>query len=138
MHRLILDELRQHHSYAAWGAAVPAGNAVRDFQVWALSNAGDARSVVLNGLRAACVSYIETGEGEDRAGLFEWSAPDGADPQDVTALASANPNLGYRLDAATLLSDAAAAMFSSRCLTEPVPGMGSIDGERASSQASTI
>jgi hypothetical protein len=110
VHRLILDELRQHHSYAAWGAAVPAGNAVRDFQVWALSNAGDARSVVLNGLRAACVSYIETGEGEDRAGLFEWSAPDSADPQDVTALAAANPNLGYRLDTATLLSDAAAAV----------------------------
>jgi hypothetical protein len=31
---------------------------------------------------------------------------------------------------------AAAAMFSSRCATEPVPGMGSIAGERASSQAS--
>ena len=32
----------------------------------------------------------------------------------------------------------AAAMLSSRCPTEPVPGIGSTDGERASSQARTI
>lgn len=108
--RLILDELRQHHSYAAWGAAVPAGNAVRDFQVWALSNAGDARSIVLNDRREACLRFIATGEGDERAGLFEWSAPDGADPRDLAALAAANPNLWYRLDAATLLGDAVAAV----------------------------
>src|SRR5690242_4267857 len=32
----------------------------------------------------------------------------------------------------------AAAMFSSRCDTEPVPGIGRIDGDRASIHASTI
>jgi len=33
---------------------------------------------------------------------------------------------------------AAAPVFSSTCATEPVPGIGSIAGDRASSQASTI
>ena len=33
---------------------------------------------------------------------------------------------------------AAAATLSSRCDTEPVPGIGRIEGDRASSQASTI
>lgn len=110
IHRLVLDELRHHYSYLAWGASVPAGNAVRDFQVWALSNAGDDRSVVLNDLRKAALAFIETGEGWDRFGLLEWSAPEGADPLDVHALAQANPNLGYRLDAEALLGDAVKAV----------------------------
>lgn len=110
VHRLILDELRMHHDYTAWNASVPAGNAVRDFQVWALSNAGDDRSVVLNDLRASCLEFIETGTGDYRDGLFEWSAPDDADPLDVEALAQANPNLGHRIDPEALLGDAARAV----------------------------
>lgn len=108
--RLILDELRQHHDYSAWDAAVPAGNAVRDFQAWALSNAGTDRSVVLNDERAAALEFVESGEGDSRTGWFEWSAPDGADPLDVEALAQANPNLGRRIDPDALLSDARKAV----------------------------
>lgn len=110
VHRLILDELRQHHSYEAWDASVPAGNAVRDFQAWCLSNAGDDRSVVLNDLRDAALSFIETGQGDYRTGLFEWSAPEDADPGDIDALAQANPNLGLRIDPEALLGDAARAV----------------------------
>lgn len=110
VHRLILDELRQHHDYSAWDASVPAGNAVPDFQAWALSNAGDDRSVVLNELRAACLKFIDSGEGDPRTGLFEWSAPDDADPLDVSALAQANPNLGRRIDLETLLGQARRAV----------------------------
>lgn len=110
VHRLILDELRQHHDYSAWDAAVPAGNAVRDFQVWALSNAGSDRSVVLNDERASALHFIETGEGDPRTGWFEWSAPPNADPLDLDALAQANPNLGYRIDVDALLADARKAM----------------------------
>lgn len=110
VHRLVLDELRQHHDYSAWGASVPAGNAVRDFQAWALSNAGDDRSVVLNDKRAAALSYIETGDGDERLGLFEWSAPETASPLDIDALAQANPNLGHRIDPEALMGEARTAV----------------------------
>jgi hypothetical protein len=110
--RLILDELRQHHDYSAWDAAVPAGNAVRDFQVWALSNAGSDKSIVLNDERASALNFIETGEGDPRTGWFEWSAPPNADPLDLAALAQANPNLGYRIDAEALLADARKAIHA--------------------------
>lgn len=110
VHRLILDELRQHHNYDAWNASVSAGNAVKDFQMWACTNAGDDRSVVLNDLRAAAIEYIETGVGDPRFCLMEWSAPDDADPLDLAALAQANPNLGYRIDPEALLGDAARAV----------------------------
>ena len=110
VHRLILDELRQHRDYSAWDASVPAGNAVAAFQAWAMTNAGDDQSVVLNDLREEALHYIETGEGDPQLGLFEWSATDDADPLDVEALAMANPNLGRRIAADTLLADAAAAV----------------------------
>lgn len=106
VHRLILDELRTHHHYQCWNAAVRAGNAVPDFQVWALSNAGDDRSVVLNDQRDIAVNFIETGEGSKNLGLFEWSAPPDADPLDVHALAQANPSLGRRILPEVLLEDA--------------------------------
>jgi hypothetical protein len=109
VHRLILDEIRQHHDYSAWDASVPAGNAVRDFQVWAMTNAGDDRSVVLNDLRDSALSHIEDGQGDPRLGLFEWSAEDDADPLDIEALAQANPNLGRRIDPEALLGDARTA-----------------------------
>jgi hypothetical protein len=108
--RLILDELRQHHDYSAWDASVPAGNAVWDFQAWAMTNAGDDRSVVLNDLHDACGKYIDTGEGDYRTGLFSWSCEEDADPLDVDALAQANPNLGRRIDPEALLADAARAV----------------------------
>lgn len=104
INRLILDELRQHHSYEAWDSAEPAASP-GDAQIWALSNAGDARSVVLNDLREDAIRFIETGDGDERLGLFEWSAPEDADPEDVEALAMANPNMGRRgTDAATLVA----------------------------------
>lgn len=109
--RLIMDELRQHHTYEAWDAAVPAGNAVWDFQAWSLSNAGDDRSVVLNDLRESALEFIATGNGDPRLGLFEWSAPDDADPLDLDALAHANPNLGRRIDPDALLGDARRAVI---------------------------
>lgn len=110
VHRGIADELRQHHDYSAWAAFKPAMSAVRDAQLVALSNAGTAESVVLNDHRASALRYIKTGEGSKRLGLFEWSAPDGADPMDVRALAQANPNLGLRLDLESLLGDAETAV----------------------------
>lgn len=111
--RLVTDELRQHHDYSAWEAAEPACSPW-DAQIFGLSNAGDDRSAVLNDLRAAAIKFIETGEGDPRLGLLEWSAPEGADPLDIHALAQANPNLGNTghaaPDPATLLAKARRAV----------------------------
>lgn len=104
--RLILDELREHHSWTAWNAAVPATNAIWDAQVWAISNQGDHRSVVLDSLRKAAMDFIETGNGDRRLGLLEWSAPLGSKPTDLHALAMANPNLNRRTDQDSLLGQA--------------------------------
>lgn len=110
VHRLVLDELRQHHDYTAHDAAVPATNAVPDAQVWGISNAGSDKSVVLNDLRGAALKFLEDGSGDPRLGLFEWSAPNGSSPLDVDALAQANPNLGHRIDPEGLIGQAARAV----------------------------
>lgn len=104
--RLILDELREHDDWSAWNAAIPAMNAVPDAQAWAITNQGDDKSVVLESLRNSALAHLEAGSGDDRLGLFEWSAPDGSDPLDTAALAAANPNLGWRVDPDSLLGDA--------------------------------
>ncbi|MDG4821274.1 terminase large subunit [Asanoa sp. WMMD1127] len=62
--------------------------------------------MVLNDLRKSALAFIATAEGDDDLGIFEWSAPEGADPEDLAALAMANPNLGYRKDAKKLLANA--------------------------------
>jgi hypothetical protein len=92
VHRLIMDELREHHDWDAYNAAVPATSAVWDAQTFCVSNAGDDRSVVANALRDQAL------EGQDeRMGIFEWSSPEGMAATDIEALAMANPNLGRRI-----------------------------------------
>lgn len=95
IHRLILDELREHATWDAWNASTNATNAVPTAQVWAITNQGDDTSVVLDALREPAVAALERPEvaETDDLGLFEWSAPDGSDPTDLEALAAANPNL---------------------------------------------
>jgi hypothetical protein len=110
VHRAILDELRQHHDYSSWDAVVPAMNAVPEAQIWAISNMGSDKSVVLNDLRESALTFINTGEGDPRLGLIEYSAPEGSSPLDIHALAQANPNLGRRVDADALLGDARTAV----------------------------
>lgn len=94
INRGVVDELRQHRTYEAWDAFEPACSP-EDAQIWGLSNAGDARSVVLNDLQDTAQEFIETGNGDPRLGLLEWSADPGADPEDVGALLQSNPRIGY-------------------------------------------
>lgn len=101
--RLIVDELREHQSWDAWNATTNAQNAIFEAQTVAISNMGDDNSIVLDTLRGAALSFLETGEGDYRLGIFEWSAPDGSDPCSLEALACANPQLGRRTDADALL-----------------------------------
>jgi len=99
--RLVMDELREHKDWDAYNAAKPATNAVRDAQIWMISNMGDDRSVVLNALRDQAL------EGKDqRLGIFEWSSPDELAADDLGALAMANPTLGYRIDVESIIGDA--------------------------------
>ncbi len=106
VNRLIVDELREHQDYLTWDAAYNAMRASPDGQVWALSNAGDPRSVVLNDMRG-----LAEEDGDPLLGYFGWTAPPDADPRDVDALLQANPSTGYggiRLD--ILLAEAEAAL----------------------------
>lgn len=106
VHRLIIDELREHATWEAMNAALPTMRAVSDAQAFMITNQGDDASVVLDSMRKTALAHLETGEGDGRFGIFEWSAPDGSDPEDPQALAQANPNLGYRLELDSLLADA--------------------------------
>lgn len=107
----LLDELREHQNWLAWNAIVPTTTARPRSLVVAASNAGDATSVVLRSLRDGCINRIITGStAETRTGLFEWSAPDDADPLDPAFWAAANPAMGYLFEPETL-SGRAEAMF---------------------------
>lgn len=103
VHRWVCDELREHSTWDTWSAATNAQNAVPHAQTLCITNMGDDTSIVLDSLRDSAIDYINTGTGDARLGLFEWSAPPGSSPTDLRALAMANPNLGRRIDPDALL-----------------------------------
>lgn len=100
--RLICDELREHASWHAYNAAYYAMQAQADGQALFISNQGDDKAVVLRSLRTEALAYITHGTGDHRLGLFEYSAPENADPLDPHAWAAANPQLGRRIDYDTM------------------------------------
>lgn len=104
-----LDEIREYANRDAFGAVVGAMRADKYAQLVATSNQGYANAVVLKSLRAAALRFIQTGQGDRRLGLIEYSAPEGSRPSDLRALAMANPDLGNRIDAESLLADALTA-----------------------------
>lgn len=112
--RLIVDELRQQHSWEAYNAAKPTLNARPFGQGWWITNQGDQRSVVLLALRKTGIANIEGAESIDpELGLFEYSAPPGSDMCDPAALAAANPYVSQRPEMlASLLADARSAVES--------------------------
>lgn len=112
VNRLILDELREHHDWSAYGASYNACQAVSHAQLWAISNQGGDQSVVLNELRADALAWVESGKGDRRLGLFEYSAPDGCDLLDPQGWRAANPNLGYRIDPETISGAALTAQLN--------------------------
>lgn len=104
LHRWLADELREHHSRDCWDSATGAMSAVPGGQVVAITNAGDADSIMIPSLRDPALQYIQHGAGDPRVGLFEWSSPPGAEPDDIAALAMANPNLGRRVDVDSIVA----------------------------------
>lgn len=122
----IADELREHRSWAAWAALSGATTARPGGQLWALSNAGDDESVVLNQFRDSAIAHIETGDGDDSLCLLEWSAPEDADLADLDAWRLANPALGITITERTLRSKLAKVppeLFRTEHMNTRVPGM---------------
>lgn len=125
---ILLDELREHQSWDAWGAITKTTMARPNAQVWALSNAGDATSIVLRYLRKMAHAAVgdpdkinedvadaadtdipdevDVDADEDTLGIFEWSAPPGCDVWDRDGWAQANPSLGYTITERTIASAA--------------------------------
>lgn len=92
---IVLDELREHQTWDAWAAVTKTTMARPRAQIVALSNAGDASSVVLRSLRIGATESLHSGNTATTVGLFEWSAPEDCDLDDPDAIAQANPALGH-------------------------------------------
>jgi len=120
---ILLDELREHQSWDAWGAITKTTMARAMAIILALSNAGDASSIVLRYLRKMAHAALGDPDGinsdgltpelmeglppemadevaeadDDSLGIFEWSAPPGCDLDDRSGWAAANPSLGHAI-----------------------------------------
>lgn len=139
---ILLDELREHQSFDAWGAITKTTIARPDAQVWALSNAGDATSLVLRYLRQKAHAAIGDPDGitdgeapvvvddedfeddtdDSTLGIFEWSAKPSAHTKDREAWAMANPALGHGFVTERTLASAEATdpewVFRTECLCQ--------------------
>lgn len=118
---LNFDEIREQQDWSAWSALSKTTNARARAQTWAISNAGDDSSVVLNGLREAALSSRDPS-----VGLLEWSAPDGCDLDDTDAWCQANPGLGYTVSEVAIRSALATdppAVFRTEVLCQRVESL---------------
>jgi hypothetical protein len=94
-----IDELREQRDWKAWAAVSKTTSARAAGQTWAMSNAGDDNSVVLNQLQD-----VATAGTDPSLCLLEWSAPDGCELDDTSAWQQANPGLGYTVSEAAIRS----------------------------------
>ena len=129
---VMLDELREHRDWETWSAAVASTNAKPNGLTVCFSNAGDPDSIVLRQVRSMAIEKINGTKSNDfggsvdcdNLGLFEWSAPDKAETNDIEALAQANPAMGYgRLTERALLANRETfpeAKFRSECMCQQV------------------
>ena len=129
---VMLDEVREHRDWETWSAAVASTNAKPNGMTVFFSNAGDPDSIVLRQIRSQAIEKIEGTKSNDfggnvdadALGLFEWSAPEKAETNDIEALAQANPALGYgRLTERALLANRETfpeSKFRSECMCQQV------------------
>ena len=129
---VMLDEVREHRDWETWSAAVASTNAKPNGMTVCFSNAGDPDSIVLRQIRSQAIERIEGTKANDFGGsvdadnlaLFEWSAPEKADTNDIKALAQANPALGYgRLTERALMANRETfpeTKFRSECMCQQV------------------
>jgi phage terminase large subunit-like protein len=93
---LFTDEVREL-TEEAFSAATPLTRAHPNAQTLMTSNAGDAFSTVLNGLRERALSYPP-----ETFGFYEYSAEPFCKIEDVRQWAKANPALGHMVTLDTL------------------------------------
>jgi hypothetical protein len=111
---VMMDELREHQTWEAWGAITKTTMARLLAIVLAASNAGDKTSIVLAHLRM--IGHLALGNPDDLVpiesdeepdedldfedeslGIFEWSAAPGMARSDPEGWRQANPSLGYTI-----------------------------------------
>lgn len=137
---VLLDELREHQTWEAYGALSKTGIARESSLLWCMSNAGDGASVVLRHLRMQAHRMLGDPDGivaamgdsdikppeedalEDTAlGIFEWSADPKLDITDRKAWAQANPSLGYTITERAIraaCADDPDDVFKTECLCQ--------------------
>ncbi len=109
--RVLMDEMREQKDWTVWNAVSQTMKSFWNGMLFGFSNAGDPGAVVLIKQREAGLSdiqqweqYVEAGimSAEEFAntrdvslGLFEWSAPEGCDKDDVAGILQANPSIGH-------------------------------------------
>lgn len=76
---ILLDELREHQTWEAWAAITKTAMARAAAMIWALSNAGDASSVVLRHLRKAAHAALGDPDGINAEGAVELPSQDELD-----------------------------------------------------------
>lgn len=155
--RVLMDELREQLDWSAWDSISQTTKAMYSPQLWGFSNAGDARSVVLNHQRSVALpliedwaTYVETGvqsveefaNGRDMTlGWFEWSAPDECALDDIDAILQSNPSIGHgEITLESVLADAKGmpeASFRTEVLCQWVTALEIpfMDGEQWAAQA---
>jgi hypothetical protein len=129
---VMLDEVREHRDCETWSAAVASTNAKPNGMTVCFSNAGDPDSIVLRQIRSQAIEKIQGTKAADfggsvdadALGLFEWSAPEKAETDDLEALAQANPALGYgKLTERALMANRETfpeSKFRSECMCQQV------------------
>lgn len=123
-----LDELREHHTWDSWAAVTKTTMARRKAQIWAFSNAGDDRSIVLNDLQEKAKEALEDPDSDASLGIFEWSAPDDCPIDDPQMWRMANPSLGYPQGISyealrSALETDPEPIFRTECLCQRVPDL---------------
>jgi hypothetical protein len=109
--RVLMDEMREQKDWTAWNAVSQTMKSFWNGMLFGLSNAGDMAAVVLRQQRDAALAdlaewaeHVEAGimsaeeyaNGHDVSlALFEWSAPEGCEKDDVDGILQANPSIGH-------------------------------------------
>lgn len=110
-HLLIMDEARTQRDWNLWNAATPTQSALGDAkQRWVVSNAGDARSVVLDAIQASGRKAAADPASYRHKAYLEWSAAEDRPLDDEEGWREANPGYGLRITRATVRAELAVAL----------------------------
>ena len=102
---VLFDEVRTQMSLAVWSAVQYTQRAHPNPTRWAISNAGNPDSVLLNGLRDRGRTAAEQPASDPAMCWLEWSADPDCAIDDPTYWPDANPALGQTLHGSTLLEE---------------------------------